>query len=70
MTELQDLIDQFHSFGANSRAHADFFLCNGYLHHTAHHIIQAPLAQWVRRLEAAGPAIREELLAEVEGAAV
>jgi hypothetical protein len=69
MTDLQDLIDQFRSFRANSRAHATFFLRNGYLHPTAHHIIQARLAQWVRRLEAAGPVVREELLAELEGVA-
>ena len=70
MTDLQDLIDQFRSFRANSRAHADFFLRNGYLHPEAHHVIQARLAQWVRRREATGPAVREELLAELEGAAV
>lgn len=69
MTELQDLIDQFRSFRANSRAHANFFLRNGYLHHEAHHVIQARLAQWVRQFEAAGPAVREELLAELEGVA-
>ena len=66
---IQDLVEEFHSFRANSRAHADFFLRNGRLHPEAHWVIQARLANWVRRLEAAGPEVREELLAELEAPA-
>ena len=66
---LWEPVDEFHSFGTNSRAHAEFFLRNGRLHPEAHHIIQARLANWVRRLEAAGPEVREELLAEIEAPA-
>jgi hypothetical protein len=65
---IKDLVDEFHSFRANSRAHADFFLRNGRLHPDAHWVIQERLAKWVRRVEAGGPALREELLAELEGA--
>jgi hypothetical protein len=66
MNNLQDLVEEFHSFRANSRAHADFYLRNGRVHPDAHWVIQERLANWVRRLEAAGPELREELLAELE----
>jgi hypothetical protein len=66
---IQELVDEFNSFRPNSRAHADFFLRNGRLHPEAHHVIQARLANWVRRLEAAGPEVREKLLVEIEAPA-
>jgi hypothetical protein len=69
MNNLQDLVEEFHSFCANSRAHADFFLRNGRLHPEAHHVIQARLANWVRRLETARPEVREKLLVEIEAPA-
>jgi hypothetical protein len=68
MTVLEDLITEFNGFKPNCRAHADFYLRNGRLHPDAHWVIQERLAKWVRRLEQAGPALREELLAELEGA--
>jgi hypothetical protein len=62
MNNVQELVDEFHSFRPNSRAHADFFLRNGHLHPDAHWVIQERLAKWVRRVEAGGPALRAEIL--------
>ena len=59
---LWELVDEFHSFRANSRAHADFYLRNGRLHPEAHWVIQERLAKWVRRVEAGGSALRAEIL--------
>jgi hypothetical protein len=62
MNNVQELVDEFHSFRANSRAHADFYLRNGHLHPDAHWLIQERLAKLVRRVEAGGPALRAEVL--------
>ena len=59
---IQELVNQFHSFRPNSQAHADFFLRNGRLHPDAHWVIQERLAKWVRRVEAGGPVLRAEIL--------
>ena len=59
---LWELVDEFHSFGTNSRAHADFYLRNGRLHPDAHWVIQERLAKWVRRVEAGGSALRAKIL--------
>ena len=65
---LQSLLDAFHELKPNSRKHAEFFLMNGRLHSEVHFVIRERLADFIRRVEAAGPAIRAELLAELEGA--
>lgn len=69
MTDLRPLLDAFRTLKPNSRRHAEFFVRTGQLHPECHHIIVSRLADFVRRLEASGPALREELLAELAGAA-
>jgi hypothetical protein len=68
MSELQPLLDAFRALKPNSRRHAEFFLTNGRLHSEVHFVIRERLADFIRRVEAAGPAVREKLLAELEGA--
>jgi hypothetical protein len=62
---MADLIDEFHAFKSNSRAHAAFYLRYGYLHPELHHIIRQKVEPWIDRVKKASPEIREKLLAEI-----
>ena len=64
----QSPLDAFRALKPNSRKHAEFFLKNGRLHSGVHFVIRERLADFIRRVEAAGPAIRAEPLAELAGA--
>jgi hypothetical protein len=55
---------EFSRFPRNTRLYAEHWLRTGTRHPNEHFVIAAKLDGWVSRVD---PALREELLAEIEG---
>ena len=66
---LQDFLAEYKRLKPNSRLHCLHYIHSGQFHQDCHWVIHDRLAALIRRLEASGPAFREEVLAELEGAA-
>jgi hypothetical protein len=60
---VPSVVDEYHTFKANTRAYADYWLANGHRHPEEHFVIAKRLNAWCRRVEDEGA--QGELLVSV-----